>query len=127
GTWSVLAHMYPGADVPVLQLSINGLKPLEYHMELGAKLAPLREEGVLIMGSGNVVHNLSYMQRELAEHGHDWGTRFDQAAIAQLAEGPAQALKLLDHPDYPVAVPTPEHFIPVLYIAGLAAAEEGAP
>jgi len=126
GTWSVLAHMFPKADVPVLQLSINGLRPLDYHLELGAQLAPLRDEGVLIMGSGNVVHNLSTMRRDLAELGHDWGIRFDDAAIAQLESDPGRALDLQNHPDFAMAVPTPEHFIPALYIAGLAAAEGAA-
>ncbi|MXO64757.1 4,5-DOPA dioxygenase extradiol [Altericroceibacterium endophyticum] len=121
GTWSVLAHMYPDADIPVLQLSINGVKPLEYHLELGAKLAALRDEGVMILGTGNIVHNLGVLQRH-AEHGEDWAERFEQAAIDQARNDPANMLDLLTHPDFAKAVPTPDHFIPVLYIAGLAAA-----
>jgi len=123
GTWSVLAHMYPQADMPVMQLSLNGVRPLEYHMELGARLASLRDEGVLIMASGNVVHNLGTMNRSLAEHGHDWGIRFDEAAVDLLENDPGRVLDLRDHPDFAMAVPTPDHFIPMLYIAGLAAAE----
>jgi 4,5-DOPA dioxygenase extradiol len=126
GTWSVLAHLYPDADVPVVQLSINALKPLDYHVDLGARLAPLRDRGIMILGSGNVVHNLRRVQWDRPDSGFDWAHRFDDAVAAQLAEDPAAILKVRDHPDFPLAVPTPDHFIPLLHIAGLAAAEGGA-
>ena len=123
GTWSVLAHMYPQADIPVLQLSINALRPIEYHMELAARLAPLREKGVMIVASGNVVHNLKLLRWREPDLSFDWAERFDEAAVQLMKESPADALRLLDHPDYELAAPTPEHFIPLLYIAGLAAAD----
>ena len=125
GTWSVLAHLYPEADVPVVQLSINALKPLEYHVELGSRLAALRERGIMILCSGNVVHNLQRVQWNQPDAALDWAERFDEAAVAQLADDPAGILKLVEHPDYALAVPTPDHFIPLLYLAGLAAAGEG--
>jgi 4,5-DOPA dioxygenase extradiol len=124
GTWSVLAHLYPDADVPIVQLSINALKPLEYHLELAARLAPLRDRGIAILGSGNVVHNLRQVQWGRPNAAFDWVERFDDAVVEQLAEQPGDVLKVAGHPDYPLAVPTPDHFIPLLYLAGLAA-EEG--
>jgi 4,5-DOPA dioxygenase extradiol len=126
GTWSVLAHLYPGADVPVVQLSINALKPLEYHLELAARLAPLRDRGIAILGSGNVVHNLRQVQWDRPDAAFDWAERFDDAVVAQLAEAPGDILKVAEHPDFARAVPTPDHFIPLLYLAGLAAEGGGA-
>ena len=125
GTWSVLAHLYPDADIPVVQLSINALKPLDYHLELGAKLAPLRERGVMILASGNVVHNLRRVQWNDPDGAFDWNERFDRATEQQLAEAPGDVLKLVEHPDYALAAPTPDHFVPLLYTAGLAMAGEG--
>ena len=122
GTWSVLAHLYPQADIPVVQLSINALKPLDFHLELGRRLAPLRDRGVMILGSGNVVHNLGRIKWSSPDEGFDWAERFDDAVVEQLASDPGDILKVTEHPDFDLAVPTPDHFIPLLYIAGLAAA-----
>src|SRR4030095_8455503 len=126
GTWSVLAHMYPGADVPVLQLSINGLKPLDYHLELAARLAPLRTRAVLIAASGNVVHNLRLIEWRRPDFGFPWAERFDDAVLKQISRDPHGTLAVTDHPDFAMAVPTPDHFIPLLYVAGLASREEPA-
>lgn len=124
GTWSVLAHVYPDAGVPVLQLSINALKPLEYHLDLARRLAPLRDEGVLILASGNVVHNLRRIDWSASDGGFDWARRFDDAVAEQLARDPANVLAVTGDPDYKAAVPTAEHFVPLLYIAALASADE---
>jgi 4,5-DOPA dioxygenase extradiol len=126
GTWSVLVHMFPKADIPVLQLSINMLKPPEYHLELGARLAPLRERGVLIVGSGNVVHNLRMVEWGRPEFGFPWAERFDNAVLDQLARDPQRVLAVANHPDFAMAVPTPDHFLPLLYVAGLASRAEPA-
>ena len=123
GTWSVLAHMYPNANIPVVQLSINALKPLEYHIDLAQRLSALRKTGVFILSSGNVVHNLRRIDWNAKNSGADWAQRFDEAVITQMADAPSDILKLLEHPAYDLAVPTPDHFIPLLYTAGLAAAE----
>jgi 4,5-DOPA dioxygenase extradiol len=122
GTWSVLVHAFPRANIPVVQLSINAAKPLDYHVELGATLAPLRDRGVLILGSGNVVHNLPQIDWSQTDAGADWARRFDLAATEVLTSTPGDAAGLRSHPDYRSAAPTPDHFIPLLYLAGLAAA-----
>lgn len=120
GTWSVLAHMYPDADVPVVQLSLNTRASLDEHLELGAALAPLREEGVLIVASGNVVHNLRLLQWNQPDASFDWAEEFDEAAIDVMVNRPADAPGLTAHHRYSIAAPSAEHFLPLLYIAGLA-------
>lgn len=125
GTWSVLAHLFPDADVPVVQLSINSLKDMDYHLDLGAKLAPLRDQGIMIVSSGNVVHNLREIDWKNPDGGEAWAQRFDDAAEAIMHESPSDLLKLGGHADYARAVPTPDHYIPLLYTAGLAG-DEGA-
>lgn len=122
GAWSVLAHLYPAADVPVVQLSLNALKPHEYHVQLGARLAALREHGVLILASGNVVHNLGRIDWRNRDGGEDWAYRFDDAVASVMTERPEDVRSLVAHPDYALAVPTPDHFLPLLYVAGVAAA-----
>lgn len=121
GTWSVLRHVFPRADVPVIQLSINALKPLAHHFELGMRLAPLGHRGVLVLGSGNVVHNLGRLDWGRPEAGFDWARRFDEAAVTLMTGTPGEILALANHPDFAAAVPTPDHFIPLLYLAGVAA------
>jgi 4,5-DOPA dioxygenase extradiol len=126
GAWSVLAHLYPAADIPVVQLSVNSLQPAEYHVSLGMRLQALRQRGILVLASGNVVHNLRRIDWGNHEGGEDWAYRFDDAAAKLMAEAPQDVLKLREHPDYALAVPTPDHFLPLLYTAGIAAAA-GAP
>jgi 4,5-DOPA dioxygenase extradiol len=122
GAWSVLAHMYPKADVPVVQLAINSLEPLDSHLDLARRLAPLRERGVLIVASGNVVHNLRLIDWNQPNGAYDWAERFDESARAMVLDAPNDVVKLTRHADYQHAVPTPDHFIPFVYFAGLAAA-----
>ena len=112
--------LFRSANVPVIQLSINGTKDLAYHLDIGERLAVLRERGILIIGSGNVVHNLGRIDMSLRDAGFDWAVRFDEAAREIMTTRPAEVLSLAKHPDFERAVPTPEHFIPLLYIAGLA-------
>jgi 4,5-DOPA dioxygenase extradiol len=120
GAWSVLCHMLPAADVPVLQLSINAQRPFDYHLDLGRRLAPLREQGVLIVASGNVVHNLRRIDWSHPDDGFDWAHRFDDDARAAMTSAPADVVSLQGHHDFALAVPTPDHFLPLLYLAGLA-------
>jgi len=127
GTWSVLAHVFPEADVPVVQLSINALEPLEYHLDIGRRLAPLREQGVLVVASGNLVHNLRRVAWDRPTGGFDWARRFDDDLGEVIRDAPGDLLRLAEHGDYPLAVPTPDHFIPLLHLAALAEVAGEAP
>ncbi len=126
GTWSVLVHAFPDAGIPVVQLSMDATKPARFHYELGKQLAPLRDQGVLIAGSGNVVHNLRLMQRGEGVPAFDWARRFNETVRAALASGKHQALIEFERmgEDARLSVPTPEHYLPLLYIAALQAEGE---
>jgi 4,5-DOPA dioxygenase extradiol len=126
GTWSVLAHAYPDATIPVVQLSMDGTKPALFHYELAKHLAPLREEGVLIVGSGNVVHNLMLMRRDGAAPAFDWARRFNEKVRQALVSRDHMALIAFERmgEDARLSVPTPEHYLPLLYIAALQAEDE---
>jgi 4,5-DOPA dioxygenase extradiol len=121
GSWVVLVHAFPDASIPVVQLSINGTKDLDYHFELGRRLAPLREHGVMVIGSGNIVHNLSAGNLSMLNEGYEWTKRFDDAARDLVLSDPAGVAGLKSHSDYRKAVPTPDHFLPFVQFAGLAA------
>lgn len=127
GTWSVLAHVFPAADIPVLQLSIHAAAPFAYHVELGAQLSPLRDRGIFVVGSGNVVHNLRRMDRGYGDRGYDWADRFDLHVRDLMTTRPGDLAEVGSHPDCAAAVPTPEHFLPLAYIAGMAAAANETP
>lgn len=117
GAWSVLCRMYPRADVPVVQLSIDVEAPPSFHYELGRELAPLRRSGVLILGSGNMVHNLPRMAWQ--EEGFDWAVECDQTMARLIRDGDHQAL--IDYETIPhasQAIPTEEHYLPLLYVLG---------
>jgi 4,5-DOPA dioxygenase extradiol len=128
GTWAVLCHVFPGADIPVVQLSIDATQPPAFHYEMGKRLRSLREEGVLIVGSGNIVHNLSayaWGSREAVQP-YDWAVRFEEQARGFLSKGddaPLVDYKTLGH-DAVLAVPTPEHYLPLLYVLGLRRTDE---
>jgi 4,5-DOPA dioxygenase extradiol len=122
GTWSVLRHVFPEADVPVVQLSIDESQEPEFHYELGKLLAPLRDEGVLLVGSGNLVHNLhAYAWGRHPAAPFDWAVRFEEETRARIVAGDVGPL--LDYEslgnDARLSVPTPVHFLPLLYILAL--------
>lgn len=121
GTWSVLRHVYPEADVPVVQLSIDATRPAAFHFELGKMLASLRNEGVLIIGSGNLVHNLrAYSWAGQPHAPYDWAVRFERTAKDMILAG--DDYPLVDYetlgPDAALSIPTPEHYLPLLYVLG---------
>ena len=125
GAWGVLATMYPDADVPVVQLSLDRRRSAAEHVELAKKLAPLREKGVLVLGSGNIVHNLRLVDFQ-REGGEPWADRADAAVRAAAERGDLGALAAYAtlSPDMPRAVPTPEHYLPLLYVLALRAPDE---
>ncbi len=127
GTWSVLRHVYPGADIPVVQLSVDETRPAGFHYEIGRQLAPLREEGVLIVGSGNLVHNLhTYAWGGRSQDPYDWAIRFEDVAKELILSGAHKTL--VDYealgPDAALSIPTPDHYLPLLYVLGAAQERE---
>jgi 4,5-DOPA dioxygenase extradiol len=127
GTWSVLRHVWPHADVPVVQLSIDRTQPPQFHFELGRRLRALRDEGVLVAGSGDVVHNLPAAIRRPDAPAYDWAVRFNDEVRRIIAGGDRDSL--IDYaalgPDALASAPTPDHYLPLLYVLG--AAHEGEP
>ena len=126
GTWAVLRHMYPAADVPVVQLSMDGRRPGPFHHDLGAALAPLRDEGVLIVASGNVVHNLGAVRFGAGAAPFAWAERFEAEVRRRLLSG--DGASLVDPssfgPDAQRSVPTPDHYLPLLYAIGAAGSSD---
>jgi 4,5-DOPA dioxygenase extradiol len=128
GTWSVLCHVYPQADIPIVQLSIDETQPASFHYDTGRRLRPLREEGILIIGSGNLVHNLHTYAWGRHEVGpFDWAVRFEEQARALMLAGNHQPLVNYESlgRDAMLSAPTPDHYLPLLYVLG--AAHEGEP
>lgn len=121
GTWSVLAHVMPSADVPVVQLSIDATKSVDEHVRLARRLAPLLAENVMILGSGNIVHNLGMIDWSKNGVAFDWAEEFDSEAQRLLRSSEPTAVgSMLQHEHARRAVPTPEHFLPVVYVAAVA-------
>lgn len=122
GTWSILTHIFPHADIPVVQLAIDERQPPRFHYELGKRLAPLREEGILVIGSGNLVHNLhSYAWGRDGVNAYDWAARFEQRVRDLLLAGDDASLVAYDKlgRDAMLSIPTPDHYLPLLYVLGL--------
>ncbi|WP_409309113.1 4,5-DOPA dioxygenase extradiol [Pectobacterium sp. B1J-3] len=120
GSWGVLIKMYPSADIPVVQLSVDGTQPAAYHYELGRKLAVLRDEGMMIVASGNVVHNLRMVKWDGNAEPYPWATSFNQFVRDNLAfHGDDHPLvNFMQHPGAALSNPTPDHYLPLLYILG---------
>ena len=122
GTWSVLCHVFPQTDIPIVQLSIDETQPADFHYEIAKRLVPLRDEGVLIIGSGNLVHNLhTYAWGRHPVEPFDWAVRFEEQARQLLLSGdfaPLIAYETLGR-DAMLSIPTPEHYLPLLYVIAL--------
>jgi 4,5-DOPA dioxygenase extradiol len=121
GSWSILRHIYPDADIPVVQLSIDETTPASHHFEIGTKLAALRDEGVLVLGSGNLVHNLhAYAWGRHMPNSYDWAARFEATAKTLMLSSNFDPLIYYETlgPDAALSVPTPEHYLPLLYVLG---------
>lgn len=122
GTWSVLCHVFPNAEIPVVQLSIDETKPAEWHYDLASKLGPLRDEGVLVIGSGNLVHNLhTYAWGKEDVAAFDWALRFEETAKGLMKSGdhtPQINYETLGK-DALLSAPTPDHYLPLIYVLGL--------
>lgn len=122
GTWSVLKHVFPEADVPIVQLSLDETRPAKWHFECAKSLAPLRDKGVMVIGSGNLVHNLNtYAWGKHGVEPFDWAQRFDEKARELILNddfGPLVDYESLGH-DAMLAAPTPDHYLPLLYVLGL--------
>ena len=126
GAWTVLMHAYPAADIPVIQLSVDGTQPFRFHYEVGQRLMPLRAEGVLVMGTGNIVHNLRLYDRTGRSPPNPMAERFRKEIQARFRAHDHQGLiDFMDiGPEAQLAQPTPDHFLPLLYIAGLQRPDE---
>jgi 4,5-DOPA dioxygenase extradiol len=127
GTWSVLCHVFPQADVPVVQLSIDETQQPEFHYDLGRQLLPLREEGVLVIGSGNLVHNLhTYAWGRHNIQPFDWAVRFETLARELMTSRNHESLVKYETlgPDATLAAPTPDHYLPLLYILGASVTDD---
>lgn len=121
GTWSVLKHVFPDADVPVVQLAIDRTRPPAFHYQLGRRLGALREEGVLVAGSGNIVHNLpAYAWGRPDVQAYDWAARFEAQVRRAVSGGDDAALVEYQAfgPEAALSAPTPEHYLPLLYVLG---------
>lgn len=129
GCWSVIKHLYPEADVPVLQMSIDYTKGPEYHFALAKELASLRRKGVMIVGSGNIVHNLSMVawdKMDISGYAYDWATEANNKMKSSILSGDYKPLLEYNKQGqaFRLAIPTPEHFIPLLYILALKESDE---
>lgn len=127
GTWSVLCRVYPDASIPVVQLSIDETQPAQFHYDLGKRLAPLRDEGVLVIGSGNLVHNLhTYAWGRHPVEPFDWAVRFEAQARAFMLAGDDKFLVEYEKlgRDATLSAPTPDHYLPLLYVLGARRGED---